>query len=67
MLFAARPLSFQMLSLIEAQAQFFQQGNQSLSELDEYRRQLNEEVIACFALLQLYVGRRGAEFMGTRS
>ncbi|XP_039996256.1 arf-GAP with coiled-coil, ANK repeat and PH domain-containing protein 1 isoform X2 [Xiphias gladius] len=32
-----------MLSLMEAQAQFFQQGHQSLSELDEYRRKLNEE------------------------
>lgn len=67
MLFATRLLSFQMLSLIEAQAQFFQQGNQSLSELDEYRRQLNEEVIACFPLLHVYVGRRGVEFMGTLS
>ncbi|XP_069374410.1 arf-GAP with coiled-coil, ANK repeat and PH domain-containing protein 1 [Paralichthys olivaceus] len=32
-----------MLSLMEAQAQFFQQGHQSLSELDEYRQKLNEE------------------------
>ncbi|XP_076015951.1 arf-GAP with coiled-coil, ANK repeat and PH domain-containing protein 1 [Genypterus blacodes] len=32
-----------MLSLIEAQAQFFQQGHQSLSELDEYRRTLTNE------------------------
>ncbi|XP_030285762.1 arf-GAP with coiled-coil, ANK repeat and PH domain-containing protein 1 [Sparus aurata] len=32
-----------VLSLMEAQAQFFQHGNQSLSELDEYRRKLNEE------------------------
>ncbi|XP_070785793.1 arf-GAP with coiled-coil, ANK repeat and PH domain-containing protein 1 isoform X2 [Enoplosus armatus] len=32
-----------MLSLMEAQAQFFQHGHQSLSELDEYRRKLNEE------------------------
>ncbi|XP_035531643.1 arf-GAP with coiled-coil, ANK repeat and PH domain-containing protein 1 [Morone saxatilis] len=32
-----------ILSLMEAQAQFFQQGHQSLSELDEYRRKLNEE------------------------
>lgn len=38
--------SRQMLSLMEAQAQFFQQGHQSLSELDEYRRKLNEEVTA---------------------
>ncbi|XP_022616495.1 arf-GAP with coiled-coil, ANK repeat and PH domain-containing protein 1 [Seriola dumerili] len=32
-----------MLSLMEAQAQFFQLGHQSLSELDDYRRKLNEE------------------------
>uniref|UniRef100_A0A8C2ZFB6 Arf-GAP with coiled-coil, ANK repeat and PH domain-containing protein n=1 Tax=Cyclopterus lumpus TaxID=8103 RepID=A0A8C2ZFB6_CYCLU len=32
-----------MLSLMEAQAQLFQHGHQSLSELDEYRRKLNEE------------------------
>lgn len=32
-----------MLSLMEAQAQFFQQGHQSLSELDAYRQKLNEE------------------------
>lgn len=32
-----------MLSLMEAQAQFFQHGHQSLSEMDEYRRKLNEE------------------------
>ncbi|XP_071765549.1 arf-GAP with coiled-coil, ANK repeat and PH domain-containing protein 1 [Centroberyx gerrardi] len=32
-----------MLSLMEAQAQFFQQGHQSLSELDDYRRTLSEE------------------------
>ncbi|GAA6216325.1 arf-GAP with coiled-coil, ANK repeat and PH domain-containing protein 1 isoform X2 [Lates japonicus] len=32
-----------MLSMMEAQAQFFQHGHQSLSELDEYRRKLNEE------------------------
>uniref|UniRef100_A0A8C6K8M0 Arf-GAP with coiled-coil, ANK repeat and PH domain-containing protein n=1 Tax=Nothobranchius furzeri TaxID=105023 RepID=A0A8C6K8M0_NOTFU len=32
-----------MLSLMEAQAQFFQQGHQSLTELEEYRHKLNEE------------------------
>uniref|UniRef100_G3Q6Q9 Arf-GAP with coiled-coil, ANK repeat and PH domain-containing protein n=1 Tax=Gasterosteus aculeatus aculeatus TaxID=481459 RepID=G3Q6Q9_GASAC len=32
-----------MLSLMESQAQLFQHGHQSLSELDEYRRKLNEE------------------------
>nr|XP_033465639.1 arf-GAP with coiled-coil, ANK repeat and PH domain-containing protein 1 [Epinephelus lanceolatus] len=32
-----------MLNLMEAQAQLFQHGHQSLSELDEYRRKLNEE------------------------
>ncbi|XP_034532284.1 arf-GAP with coiled-coil, ANK repeat and PH domain-containing protein 1 [Notolabrus celidotus] len=32
-----------MLSLMESQAQFFQHGHQSLSELDEYRRKLNDE------------------------
>ncbi|KAM6908993.1 arf-GAP with coiled-coil, ANK repeat and PH domain-containing protein 1 [Xenentodon cancila] len=32
-----------MLSLMEAQAQFFQQGHESLSELNEYRQKLNEE------------------------
>ncbi|XP_047446272.1 arf-GAP with coiled-coil, ANK repeat and PH domain-containing protein 1 [Mugil cephalus] len=32
-----------MLSLMEAQAQFFQQGHQSLSELEEYRQKLNQE------------------------
>ncbi|KAK5848318.1 hypothetical protein PBY51_005943 [Eleginops maclovinus] len=32
-----------MLSLMEAQAQLFQHGHQSLSEMDEYRRKLNEE------------------------
>lgn len=32
-----------MLSLMDAQAQFFQYGHQSLSELDEYRRKLSEE------------------------
>ncbi len=36
--------SCQMLSLMEAQAQFFQHGHQSLSELDAYRRKLGEEV-----------------------
>lgn len=40
-----------MLSLMEAQAQFFQHGHQSLSELDEYRRKLNEEVIVLFVCL----------------
>uniref|UniRef100_A0A3Q3X3E2 Arf-GAP with coiled-coil, ANK repeat and PH domain-containing protein n=1 Tax=Mola mola TaxID=94237 RepID=A0A3Q3X3E2_MOLML len=34
-----------MLSLMEAQAQLFQHGHQSLSELDEYRRQLNEQFV----------------------
>uniref|UniRef100_A0AAQ5YXZ9 Arf-GAP with coiled-coil, ANK repeat and PH domain-containing protein n=1 Tax=Amphiprion ocellaris TaxID=80972 RepID=A0AAQ5YXZ9_AMPOC len=37
-----------MLSLMEAQAQLFQQGHQSLSELDQYRHKLNEEVIISF-------------------
>uniref|UniRef100_A0A3Q3H192 Arf-GAP with coiled-coil, ANK repeat and PH domain-containing protein n=1 Tax=Labrus bergylta TaxID=56723 RepID=A0A3Q3H192_9LABR len=32
-----------MLSLMEAQAQFFHHSHQSLSELDEYRRKLNDE------------------------
>lgn len=32
-----------MLSLMEAQSQFFQHGHQSLSELDQYRHQLSEE------------------------
>ncbi|TNM93817.1 hypothetical protein fugu_001993 [Takifugu bimaculatus] len=32
-----------MLSLMEAQAQFFQHGHQSLSELDLYRQTLSEE------------------------
>uniref|UniRef100_W5L0P2 Arf-GAP with coiled-coil, ANK repeat and PH domain-containing protein n=1 Tax=Astyanax mexicanus TaxID=7994 RepID=W5L0P2_ASTMX len=32
-----------MLSLMEAQALFFQQGYQSLNELEEYRRQLSDE------------------------
>ncbi|XP_041840988.1 arf-GAP with coiled-coil, ANK repeat and PH domain-containing protein 1 [Melanotaenia boesemani] len=32
-----------MLSLMEAQSQFFQQGHQSLSELEEYRQNLNKE------------------------
>ncbi|KAM3857426.1 arf-GAP with coiled-coil, ANK repeat and PH domain-containing protein 1 [Diretmus argenteus] len=32
-----------MLSLMEAQAQFFQLGHRSLSELDDYRRSLSEE------------------------
>ncbi|XP_013879997.1 arf-GAP with coiled-coil, ANK repeat and PH domain-containing protein 1 [Austrofundulus limnaeus] len=32
-----------VLSMMEAQAQFFQQGHQSMSELDEYRQKLNEE------------------------
>lgn len=32
-----------MLSLMEAQALFFQQGYQSLTELEEYRRQLSDE------------------------
>uniref|UniRef100_A0A3Q0SFA7 Arf-GAP with coiled-coil, ANK repeat and PH domain-containing protein n=1 Tax=Amphilophus citrinellus TaxID=61819 RepID=A0A3Q0SFA7_AMPCI len=32
-----------MLSLMDAQAQFFQLGHQSLSELDDYRQKLNEE------------------------
>ncbi|XP_066536768.1 arf-GAP with coiled-coil, ANK repeat and PH domain-containing protein 1 [Hoplias malabaricus] len=32
-----------MLSMMEAQALFFQQGHQSLSELEEYRRQLSDE------------------------
>ncbi|XP_069026068.1 arf-GAP with coiled-coil, ANK repeat and PH domain-containing protein 1 isoform X2 [Embiotoca jacksoni] len=32
-----------MLSLMEAQAQFFQLGHKSLSELDDYRQKLNEE------------------------
>ncbi|XP_028330029.1 arf-GAP with coiled-coil, ANK repeat and PH domain-containing protein 1 isoform X2 [Gouania willdenowi] len=32
-----------MLSLMEAQSQFFQQGHQSLAQLDDYRQKLNEE------------------------
>ncbi|XP_065104643.1 arf-GAP with coiled-coil, ANK repeat and PH domain-containing protein 1 [Paramisgurnus dabryanus] len=32
-----------MISLMEAQAQFFQHGYQSLNELENYRKQLNEE------------------------
>uniref|UniRef100_A0A665V601 Arf-GAP with coiled-coil, ANK repeat and PH domain-containing protein n=1 Tax=Echeneis naucrates TaxID=173247 RepID=A0A665V601_ECHNA len=32
-----------MLSLMEAQAQFFQIGHQSLSELEDYREKLNKE------------------------
>uniref|UniRef100_A0A4W5MTC5 Arf-GAP with coiled-coil, ANK repeat and PH domain-containing protein n=1 Tax=Hucho hucho TaxID=62062 RepID=A0A4W5MTC5_9TELE len=32
-----------MVSMMEAQSQFFQQGHQSLSELDNYRRTLSEE------------------------
>ncbi|KAJ3585746.1 hypothetical protein NHX12_014465 [Muraenolepis orangiensis] len=32
-----------MLSLIEAQAQFFQYGHHSMSELEDFRRSLNEE------------------------
>ncbi|KAM6949385.1 arf-GAP with coiled-coil, ANK repeat and PH domain-containing protein 1 [Aplochiton taeniatus] len=32
-----------MLSLMEAQAQFFQEGHHSLSELDDYRRALSDE------------------------
>lgn len=32
-----------MLSLMEAQSQFFQHGHQSLSELDQYRHKLSEE------------------------
>ena len=34
----------QMLSLIEAQAQFFQYGHQSLSELEDFKFSLGEEV-----------------------
>uniref|UniRef100_A0A665V5D4 Arf-GAP with coiled-coil, ANK repeat and PH domain-containing protein n=1 Tax=Echeneis naucrates TaxID=173247 RepID=A0A665V5D4_ECHNA len=34
----------EMLSLMEAQAQFFQIGHQSLSELEDYREKLNKEV-----------------------
>jgi hypothetical protein len=30
--------------MMDAQSQFFQQGHQSLSELDDYRRTLSEEV-----------------------
>lgn len=45
--------SCQMLSLMEAQAQFFQQGHQSLSELDEYRKKLNEEVTILFIFTRL--------------
>ena len=33
-----------MLSLIEAQAQFFQYGHKSLSELEDFKRSLGEEV-----------------------
>uniref|UniRef100_A0A8C7CYS7 Arf-GAP with coiled-coil, ANK repeat and PH domain-containing protein n=1 Tax=Oncorhynchus kisutch TaxID=8019 RepID=A0A8C7CYS7_ONCKI len=33
----------QMVSMMEAQSQFFQQGHQSLSELADYRRTLSEE------------------------
>uniref|UniRef100_A0A4W4DR33 Arf-GAP with coiled-coil, ANK repeat and PH domain-containing protein n=1 Tax=Electrophorus electricus TaxID=8005 RepID=A0A4W4DR33_ELEEL len=33
-----------MLSLMEAQALFFQQGHQSLTELEEYRKHLGDEV-----------------------
>uniref|UniRef100_A0A8C7SR05 Arf-GAP with coiled-coil, ANK repeat and PH domain-containing protein n=1 Tax=Oncorhynchus mykiss TaxID=8022 RepID=A0A8C7SR05_ONCMY len=32
-----------MVSMMDAQSQFFQQGHQSLSELDDYRRTLSEE------------------------
>lgn len=39
-----------MLSLMEAQSHFFERGHESLSELDEYRRKLSEEVIVCLRL-----------------
>uniref|UniRef100_A0A671PD96 Arf-GAP with coiled-coil, ANK repeat and PH domain-containing protein n=1 Tax=Sinocyclocheilus anshuiensis TaxID=1608454 RepID=A0A671PD96_9TELE len=35
--------TYTMLSLMEAQALFFQQGYQSLTELESYRKQLSEE------------------------
>lgn len=51
--------SLQMLSLMEAQAQLFQQGHQSLSQLEDYRRQLNEEVMQakCFSPFLLLCNR----------
>lgn len=39
-----------MLSLMEAQAHFFELNHESVSELDSYRRKLSEEVIACLSL-----------------
>uniref|UniRef100_A0A667ZE09 Arf-GAP with coiled-coil, ANK repeat and PH domain-containing protein n=1 Tax=Myripristis murdjan TaxID=586833 RepID=A0A667ZE09_9TELE len=34
-----------MLSLMDAQAQFFQHGHQSISQLDEYRHRLSEQLV----------------------
>uniref|UniRef100_A0A6Q2Y8I2 Arf-GAP with coiled-coil, ANK repeat and PH domain-containing protein n=1 Tax=Esox lucius TaxID=8010 RepID=A0A6Q2Y8I2_ESOLU len=42
-----------MVSMMDAQSQFFQQGHQSLSELDEYRRSLSEEVISRYMVMFL--------------
>lgn len=42
----------QMLSLMEAQSQFFQHGHQSLSELDQYRHKLSEEAGLLFLFFQ---------------
>uniref|UniRef100_A0AAY4C858 Arf-GAP with coiled-coil, ANK repeat and PH domain-containing protein n=1 Tax=Denticeps clupeoides TaxID=299321 RepID=A0AAY4C858_9TELE len=37
---------FSMLSLMEAQAQFFHKGHESLKELESYRKSLNEEDVS---------------------
>lgn len=44
----------QVLSLMDAQAQFFQQGHQSLSELNEYRQKLYDEVIFSIVTTQFH-------------
>lgn len=44
----------QMLSLMEAQALFFQQGYQSLTELENYRKQLKDEVRCDLSPVDIY-------------
>lgn len=57
----------QMLSLMEAQSHFFKHGHQSLSELDRYRQQLNEEAGFLFRFPVIHQNARGARRTGSHS
>lgn len=60
-------LFFQMLSMMDAQAQLFQHGHQSLSELDEYRRKMSDEVTARFGCSEQSPGSGGCCCLASES